>query len=135
MTKSQKRYEGIQTLLGKCSSDGCFFLCLLTIAEDVTGDTCDLINIIHLCLERGWIDDTFYVKDSLSILSYLTGKEWKRRKVDSLPPIGINDYSVVIYHNNRTGYNHYRRRPYDTLESSVTVREGYIWGYYIYSWR
>lgn len=135
MTKSQKRYEGIQTLLGKCGSDGCLFLCLLTIAEDVTGTTCDLINTIHLCLERGWIDDTFYVKDSLSILSYLTGKEWKRRKVDSLPPISTNDYSIVIYHNNRTGYTHYRRRPYDTLESSVTVREGYIWGYYIYSWR
>lgn len=135
MISSQERYEGIQSLLGKCGSDGCLFLCLLSIAEEVIDDKIDLIDVIHLCLDKGWIDKTFYVNDSLAILGYLTGKSWSRQSSPSLPVIGVKDYSVAIYHNNKTGLTHYRRRPYDTLTSSITVRDGYIQGYYIYSWR
>lgn len=135
LIKSQERYEGIQSLLGKCGSDGCLFLCLLSIAEEVTGKRFDLIDTIHYCLKHDWLSDTFYVKDSLAILGYLTDKDWSRHSTSSLPSIGNKDYSVVIYHNDKTGFTHYRRRPYDTLTSSVTVKEGYIQGYYIYSWR
>lgn len=134
VTSSQERYEGIQTLLDNCGSDGCLFLCVLSIAEEATGKPVDLIDTIHHCIKKGWLTETFFVKDSLAILCYLTQKDWTRQSVSSLPFIGPNDYSVAIYYNDRTRYTHYRRRSYDTLKSSVTVKEGYIRGYYVYSW-
>lgn len=134
MIASQQRYEGIQTLLNKCGNEGCLFLCLLSIAEEVIENKIDLIDAIHLCLDKGWIDETFYVNDSLAILRHLTGKSWMRTTTPSLLRIGAKDYSIVIYHNNKTGLTHYRRRPYDTLKTSVTVRDGSVQGYYIYSW-
>lgn len=129
------RYEGIQTVLRKCGESGCLFLSILSIAEEVAGVSFDLINTIHICLQKRWITNDFECLDSLAILNYLTGKIWIRREVTRLTrDVAYNEYTVANYFNPRTGIIHRRRRSYDTLKASVTVREGYIKSYYIYSW-
>lgn len=133
---AKDRYTGIQTLLGNCANGGCLFLCLCSIAEELTGHPVDLIDIIHKSLANKWITEQFYINDSLAILNHLTGKQWIRYTAGALPAtIPVNDYTVAIYYNARTGFNHYRRRGYDTLTNSITVKEGTLVGYYIYSWR
>ena len=129
------RYEGIQTVLRKCGESGCLFLSILSIAEEVTGVSFDLINTIHICLQKKWITNDFECLDSLAILNYLTGKTWIRREVTRLTrDVAYNEYTIANYFNPRTGIIHRRRRGYDTLKASVTVREGYIKSYYVYSW-
>lgn len=132
---AKDRYTSIQTLLSSCGKSGCLFLCLCSIAEEQVGKPVDLINIIKVALNQHWITEQFYVNDSLSILTYLTGKVWRRRTTPSLPnTIAPKEYTVAIYYNSRTGYNHFRRRGYDTLTDSITVKEGSLMGYYIYEW-
>lgn len=127
----QDRYEGIQTLLKSCGNEGCLFLCLLSIAEEDIGKSIDLIQIIHTCLSKGWIRQDFYVNDSLSILSYLTNKKWTKEIVDACnAPTG--QYVITVYYNERTKYTHFRRPLYDTLDHSVTVKEGYIRQFYVF---
>lgn len=129
------RYEGIQTVLRKCGESGCLFLSILSIAEEVTDVSFDLINTIHICLQKKWITNDFECLDSLAILNYLTGKTWIRREVTRLTrDVAYNEYTIANYFNPRTGIIHRRRRGYDTLKSSITVREGYIKSYYVYSW-
>lgn len=85
-------------------------------------------------MSKGWLTSDFFVKDSLAILNYYTQKKWERKSVSELPfEIKENEYTVMIWYNQRTGYTHFRRRYFDTLTDSVTVREGTIQGYYIYS--
>lgn len=131
---AKERYSGLQTLLEDCGKYGCLFLCLLSIAEEMTGKRYDIITTIHLCMTKGWLSKDFFVNDNLSILEELTGVKWSRRTVSSLPTIGERDYTVVKYYNEKTKYTHFKRRGYDTLVYSKTVAEGRIEGYYIYSW-
>ena len=75
------RYSGIQSILYACGKDGCLFLSLLSIAEEVGGKSIDLIEAINCAFELRCISPNFYIKDSLLLLEVLTGKKWKRRIV------------------------------------------------------
>lgn len=132
---TKERYTSIQTKLQNCGSDGCLFLSLLSIAEEMTGEEVDLFNSILDATKKGYIQDDFTVLDSPSLLKMLTGKPWTRKIVSSLDGITIRDqdYTVCKWYNPRTGYYHFRRRGYDTLANSVTVAEGSIVEYYIYT--
>ena len=119
----------------KIGSDGCFFLCLCTIIEEVTGMPCDLIGIIQESKTKKWLDTNFTVNDSIALLNNFTGKKFKRVKVETLPEtIRDNEFTIEKWYNPRTHYTHFKRRFTDTLASSVTVKEGKILEYYIYSY-
>jgi len=133
------RYKGIQTILGECGNDGCHFLTLCSIADEWRYEHnlpfIDIIDTIHLLRKEKLISSDFYINDDgTKVLSLLTeGKKWTRKNVDKLPRIRDNDYTEVVYFNPRTQFKHYRRRGYDTLAYSVTVSEGYILEYRIYT--
>ena len=128
------------TRLKGIDSDGCHFLTLCSIAEDVLGAPIDLIEAVNIAYNENLIDkkDVFYVKDSCALLSVLTGKQWTRKEIaakDFKPEeVGEHDYTEAVYFNIETGFHHYRRRGYDTLVHSVTVEKGYIKKYYMYRW-
>lgn len=136
------RYSGLQTLFKTANESSCHFLSLLSIAEEENIRLCklnpnvDLIDAIRVAQSKRWMDHEFTVtvQGSLELLKYCTGKKWTRREVTKLPSnIKDNEYTEVIHKNDKTGFKHYHRRYFDTLESSVTVRDGYILGYYIYT--
>lgn len=135
----RERYENLQTELLALHKDGCHFLTLCSIADEYRHDHgleyIDLIWAIRTCTSKGLIDGEFYVKDNgCKILSLLTdGKKWTRKDVEILPPIRDNDYTEAEYFNPRTQFTHFRRRYFDTLRDSVTVKEGYIRKYRIYT--
>lgn len=130
----KSRYEGIQTMLKALGYDGCHFLALLSIAEEFNSKAVDLIDIVRYAMDKKWINHEFLVMgDGTAILEYLTGVKWTRKEVVKLPVIRDNDYTEAIWYNPNTGYRHYRRRYFDTLIYSLTVAEGYIEKYYIYT--
>lgn len=129
------RYSGFQTLCEKLNKYGCHFLTLLSIAEEESGKTIDLIEAVRLSQSKKWIDGDFTVtvEGSLKLLELYTGKKWIRKEVVKLPSvIKDNEYTEAVWYNPRTNFTHYRRRGFDTLENSVTVAEGSIKKYYIY---
>lgn len=130
----KKRYEGIQTVMKNAGDYACLFLSLLSIAEEYTGLPVDFIVAYRKCIELGLIENDFFCNDQEKILETFTGKKWKRAVVKELPsPVPENMYTVEKWFNERTGFTHFKRRGWDTLEISVTVKEGYIKEYYCYS--
>ena len=136
------RYSGIQTLFKTANESSCHFLSLLSIAEEEnirlgkSNPNIDLIDAIRISQSKQWMnhDFTVTVQGSLNLLKHYTGKSWTRKEVKKLPlKIKPNEYTEVIYKNDNTGFKHYRRRYFDTLENSITVRDGYILAYYIYT--
>lgn len=135
MTQNElkNRYEGIQTVFEKAGESGCLFLSLLSVAEEYTGLPVDFIVAYRKCIELGLIDKDFFCNDQEKILYELTGAKWEKTVVKELDPLPENMFTVEKWHNDRTGFTHFRRRSFDTLESSVTVKEGYIKEYYCYT--
>ena len=131
---TKQRYEGIQTSFQNANLYGCLFLSLLSIAEEYTHEKIDFIEAYRRCRSRGFIDDDFFCKDQEAILYDLTGTKWKKKVMLKLPEI-VPDlmYTVEKWYNPRTNLTHFKRRGFDTLSASVTVREGYIKEYYTYT--
>lgn len=127
------RYQGIQTVFSNANKYACLFLCLCSIAEEVNNDPIDFIGAYWACLNRGFIDKDFYCANQEAILEYLTGRKWKKEIRADLPsPVPSNMYTVEKWYNRRTRLTHFKRRGFDTLEKSYTVREGKIDSYYCY---
>ena len=133
-TTKYSRYDGIQTVLDNAGDSGCLFLSLLSIIEDYTRLPVDFIHAYNKCIAMGIIDEDLYCKDQEKILEAFTGKKWKKTVVRKLPsPVPLEMYTVEKWYNKRTNYTHFRRRGFDTLTNSVTVKEGKIIEYYCYT--
>ena len=81
------RYYGIQDMLKYINTDGCFFLSLCSIIEEVTGKPVDLIGIVQKSKKEGWLTEDYEVKDSLALLGEFTGKRWTRREESEIPSV------------------------------------------------
>lgn len=133
------RYEGFQTLMGNYNKDGCHFTVLLTIIEEKMQELfpeykVDFIEAVRLCMSKGWLKEDFYVTDAIKILNFFTGYKWSRRKEEKLPlKLKNNEWTECNYYNPQTKREHFRRRTIDSLMDSVTVKNGYIKYYYIYT--
>lgn len=133
-TTKYSRYSGIQTVFKKAGESGCLFLSLLSIVEDYTRLPVDFIHAYNKCIGMGIIDEDFYCQDQEKMLETFTGKKWKKTVVKELPSIvPLEMYTVAKWYNERTKFTHFRRRGWDTLNNSVTVKEGKIVEYYCYT--
>ena len=129
----KERYEGMQTVFEKAGESACLFLSLLSIAEEYTGLPVDFIVAYRKCTEQGLIEKDFFCNDQEKMLYAFTGKKWKKTVMKELPnPVPDGMFTIEKWYNPRTDFTHFKRRTFDTLESSVTVKEGYIKEYYCY---
>lgn len=127
------RYNGIQTVFKNAGESACLFLSLLSIAEEYTNSSIDFIDAYNKCIRAGLIRDDFYCIDQEKILFTFTGKQWKKTVLKSLPDkVPDNVFTIAKWYNKRTNFTHFRRRGFDTLSNSVTVKEGSIKEYYCY---
>jgi len=132
------RYEGIQNKLWGIK-EGCFFLSLLSVAEDYKLDNrykdykVDFIDILNLAWNKKWISEDYTVKNDTAILKELTGKKVTRRIMNACGSLKPNEYSIVKYINKEKTANHFRRRYFDVYVNSKTVSEGTVVSYYIYT--
>ena len=129
----KERYNGIQTVFDRASGSACLFFFFLSIAEEYTGLPVDFIVAYRKCIELGLIENDFFCNDQEKILYAFTGKKWKKTVMKELPnPVPDEMFTIEKWYNPRTDFTHFKRRTFDTLESSVTVKEGYIKEYYCY---
>ena len=126
------RYENSQRLLWNMKY-ACFFLSLLSIAEEATEKKVDLLDAARYCKEKGWIDDEFTVLYDCKILSWLTGKKVTKSAVDKLGIVKGNQYTIEKWLAKDGRGNHFRRRYFDVYNGSVTVRDGTLMCYYLYT--
>ena len=136
LTQIASRYKGIQSKLKFIGSDGCLFLCLCSIIEEITGQPADIINIVQESMAKKWLDNEFTVLDSLALLKEFTGKTFKRTEVKKLPDIiKDNEFSIEVWQMPGSKGKHFKRRFVDTLVDSQTVKYGSIIEYYIYYYK
>lgn len=133
MTQSSiiRRYEGVQTFL----TEGCLFLSLMSIAEQVANEHIDILSAIQYAKTEGWIDANNDMTEAsqCALLGFLTGKVWHREVFTTLPnPVPEKMYTVEHWINFDTGFTHFRRRFVDTVTKSITVAVGTLDCYYAY---
>lgn len=130
----KERYQAIQTKLKVCGEEGCLFLSLLSIAEEIGNKQIDLITAYNIAIDNKYMLQDFYMLNQEGFIAKLTAKPIKKETLKKLPdPVPNNMYTVEKWYNPRTKLTHFRRRGFDTLENSITVKEGYIKEYYCYS--
>lgn len=131
------RYEHIQTILEQNAKAGCLFLSLLSIAEEMTGHSIDMIDAIRDAQEQGWLGKDFTCNNQLAMLKRWTKKTWTRMVVPlelfDARAVKENEYTVARYVRGET--THFRRRGYDVYANSLAVKTGYCESIYVYAWR
>lgn len=125
----KSRYENSQRILWNMKS-ACFFLCLLSIAEEYNKSKVDLLDAAKYCMDKGWIDAEYFVSNDVKVLEYLTNKKVVKSVLDKVGILADNVYSIVKYEYD--GGNHFRRRYFDVYNDSITVERGRIVAYYVY---
>ena len=130
----KSRYENSQKILWNMKY-ACFFLSLLSVAEEVNEEKIDLLDAASYCLSKGWIDEEFTVKYDCKILSYLTGKKVTKEVVDKLTIVKANQYTIEKWLAKDGKANHFKRRYFDVYNGSRTVAEGILMCYYLYTFK
>lgn len=132
--KIKERYEGLQSVMLEAGNNACLFLSLLSIVEEVLKVEQDFYKTYKWALEHNFMREDFYMLDSRDFLETLIGKKTTFEKCKELPKkVPDKMYTIEKWYNKKTGYTHFKRRYFDTLKASVTVRDGKIQEYYCYT--
>jgi hypothetical protein len=120
------RLKGIQNILEQAGKYGCYFLCLVHIAESL-GRQVDAVSAIYALQKLGHLGNDFTVNNAGRILTFLTGQNWTHRKDAAAYEAKSGEIVIDEWYNERTGHNHFACRDcFDPLSDSVTVREGSV---------
>lgn len=131
------KIPAIQDLAWCLGSDGCYYICLCAIAEEITGKEIDLIKTAKRMIDNKIIDydwkrpkaykNMFYITDADKLLKALGCKE-HIEKVDELPK-GYKGKYIVRY--TLDGNTHFVLPNYNSITFSNCVANGRISKYYL----
>lgn len=134
---SRTRYEGLQNELIRFIPESCFFLSLLSVAEDYRADRgqivkVDFIDAFRTARERGWLGIDNMMYSDVALLEYLTGHTVDKRIVKPEQELNVlaNEYTIAKYR--KGAITHFRRRGYDVYNGSQTVAKGKLDSVYVY---
>jgi len=132
------KVPAIQDLAWCLGSDGCYYICLCAIAEEITGKEIDLIKTAKRMIDNKILDydwkrpksfkNMFYVFDADKLLNALGCKGYRVRKVDELPK-DYNGYYIIRY--TIDGNTHFVLKNYNSITYSRCVAEGRVSKYYL----
>lgn len=132
------KIKAVQDLAWCIGSDGCYFICLCAVAEEITGKEIDIIKTAKKMIDNGLIDydykrpksykNMLYVFDADKLLNTLGCKGYHVRKVDELPK-DYNGYYIIRY--TLDGNTHFVLKNYNSITYSRCVAEGRISKYYL----
>ena len=101
----KSRYEGIQNKLWNMR-EGCFFLSLLSVAEEFNGKKIDLIDAVNMAFDNKFVTSDYTVKKDCELLSKLTGRKVTKKVTSVCGILDDNEYSIVKYLNKEKTANH-----------------------------
>jgi hypothetical protein len=113
--------QGVQHMLENAGKYACYYLCLCQLANK--GYNSDTVEAL---MDKGLLQKDFTVMNAGEIFSYLTGDKWEHTKEgpDYQPKGG--EFVIYEYFYDKSGYNHFRLKGWDSLENSQTVKLGKI---------
>lgn len=126
-------------LIKNMYESGCYFLCLVHIAEkENTYLAVDVVRFAIECISNGWLKKDFTVVRPDLILGKLLEKTVTVTVIDEKDKKSFDKLShkaiINCWYNKRTGFTHFNCDDWDSLENSVTVKEGKIASYRVFSW-
>ena len=134
-----KQIPHIQDLAYCLGMEGCLFITLCAIAEQIANTPIDLLRTAIRLIDLGLMDyvyteprnhlrEAFYINDRNKVLDTLTGKTGiTTKKVKQLP----RNYKGLYYIQYRNGnYTHFILPDYNSLYYSATVAKGEV-EYYV----
>lgn len=128
----KNRLENIQSKI----KNACFVLSLQSIIEDLENCQIDIIDFINECKKNHFITNDMFVLSDVSILKHFTFSNWIKKTMSYNDfqnyEVKENEYTILKYFNPETKLNHFKRRYFDTVENSQTVKNGFIESVYIY---
>lgn len=134
------KIPAVQDLAYCLGSDGCYYICLCIIAEEITGKEIDLIKTAKRMIDNKLLDydwrrpraykNMFYVTDADKLLKALGCKE-HIEKVDELPKDYKGKYIVRYTLEGNTHFVIGGERPYNSITYSNCVSNGRISKYYL----
>lgn len=125
--KQSELYSTIEKL-NNIKVSGCYFLDLLFVAKGKEPELDDMLHYYDFFIENDWMDNGCYIKNPCAILEFLTDKKFTVKK-DSVFDASAT-YIIGYYHNPRLNINHFvvmskdDKVRWDSIENSVTVRDG-----------
>ena len=132
------KVPAIQDLAYCIGSDGCYFICLCAIAEEITGKEIDIVKTAKRMIDNNLIDydwkrpraykNMMYIKDADKVLKALGCVDYHIEKVDSLPKDYKGKYIVRF---TLDGNTHFVLPNYNSITYSKCVAEGRISKYYL----
>ena len=117
----------------RIGEEGCYFLCLVYIAEQALGREIDVVGLYDEACRKGWMEEDCYMKDPAAMLSSLLGTPCKVRKTTDLEErLAPGERDVRVFRRDATGVTYWHfvvfgesgRIEHDPLETSETVRSG-----------
>lgn len=114
--------------------EGCYFFCLVYIAEKVLGKSVDAFALFDEAKRQGWMGEDCYMANPAAMLASVTGAKCSIRKsTDFNEKLSWNEWDVWCYCREATGVTYYHfvvmdgsgNVAYDPLETSNTVAKGY----------
>ena len=105
----------------------CYLLCLCK----QFGQEDKILELYDYFLNKGYIDETCYVKDPVKIVKYLSGNNYKVERLEKLPI--KYDFAVLHYYNKNTGLGHFVLKDWDPLGNSNTRLNGVIESYRVFT--
>lgn len=134
---SKSRYEGLQNELMRFIPESCFFLSLLSVAEDYRADRgqmvkVDFVDAFRTARTKGWLGIDNMMYNDVAFLEHLTGHTVEKRVVKPEQELFVasNEYTIAKYRKGST--THFRRRGYDVYTGSQTVAKGKMEAVYVY---
>lgn len=118
--------EARQKVMEIIGREGCYFLCLVRIAEEITGSRIDAIAVYLFAVARKFMDQTCYLVDPCKILEHMTGQKWTVTKEDRTYKAQPGEKEVLRYERTegRTTNAHFVLPDYDPYGDSATLRNG-----------
>lgn len=134
---SKSRYEGLQNELMRFIPESCFFLSLLSVAEDYKSDRgmigkVDFVDAFRTARSKGWLGIDNMMYNDVAFLEHLTGHAVEKRVVKPEQELTVanNEYTIAKYR--KGSITHFRRRGYDVYTGSQTVAKGKMEAVYVY---
>jgi len=119
-----------QYVCAKIGKSGCYFLCLVYIAEKNKKSKIDIFDLYEKGLKEGWFDNDCYMENPAGMMSYLFGKKVTvRHDVAGYKP-KANEFVITRYELMETGvtYSHFvvgsSTTEYDPFGESRTRTKG-----------
>lgn len=136
---SRNKYENVQKELMTFIPESCFFLSLLSVAEDYRADygkydhvDIDFINAFRTARKNGWLGKDNIMYNDIAFLEWCTGRKVTKRieQKEQTLVVAPNEYTITKYR--KGSMTHFRRRGYDVYNDSQTVAKGKLESIYVY---